>query len=126
MRELCRVLVVEPSELFRGFIDAFMDEAGYDVLAVEPDSHLDALIEQQAFHVVILASSIVPGAGGVRHVAQLAAERGSAVVIAVDQPWHRQALADCGYSVLSKPFRPRDLVALVEQLRDEDAIASDP
>lgn len=119
MAELCRVLVVEPSDLFRGFLDAVMDDAGYDVLAVAPDEHLRSLLQQQDFHIVILASAISPKSGGALQLAKLARQRGGTVIIALDEPWHRAAFTGGGYSFLWKPFRPRDLVALVERLREE-------
>jgi DNA-binding response OmpR family regulator len=122
MVELCRVLVVEPSDLFRGFLDAVMDDAGYDVLAVAPDEHLTSLLQQQEFDVVILASAISPKSGGALRLGNEAQQRGSAVIIALDEPWHRAAFAGGGYSFLWKPFRPRDLVALVERLREDRAM----
>jgi DNA-binding response OmpR family regulator len=126
MAELCRVLIVEPSDLFRGFLDAVMDDAGYDVLAVAPDEHMASLLEQQDFHITILASSISRRGGGAIELAKVAQDRGCAVVIALDEPWHRGAFTGGGYSFLWKPFRPRDLVALADRLREEFAMACEP
>jgi DNA-binding NtrC family response regulator len=126
MTEVCRVLVVEPSDLFRGFLDAVMDDAGYDVLSVAPDEHMASLLQQQEFHVVILASAISPKSGGALRLAKEARQRGSAVIIALDEPWHRAAFAGGDYSFLWKPFRPRDLVALVERLIEEREMDCEP
>jgi DNA-binding response OmpR family regulator len=126
MAELCRVLVVEPSDLFRSFLDAVMDDAGYDVLAVAPDEHLMSLVEQQDFHIVIVASAISQRSGGALHLAKIARRRGCAVIIALDEPWHRAAFASGGYSFLWKPFRPRDLVALLDRLREEFGMSCEP
>jgi DNA-binding response OmpR family regulator len=126
MAELCRVLVVEPSDLFRSFLDAVMDDAGYDVLAVAPDEHLASLLEQQNFHIVILASAIAQSCGGAPLLAKLARRRGCAVIIALDEIWHRAAFANGGYSFLWKPFRPRDLVALIDRVREEFGMTCAP
>jgi len=126
MAEICMVLVVEPSDLFREFLDVIVDHAGYDVVSVDMTEAAQQRIEQQRFDIVILASA----GGGERidplRLAQHAAATGAQVLIILDDASHRRIFLKDGYSMLAKPFTPRALIAELERLRSRGALACEP
>ena len=126
MAEICMVLVVEPSDLFREFLDAIVDHVGYDVIAVDMTDAAQQRLEQQRFDIVILAS--VGGGPGIDplRLAQRAVAAGAQVLIVLDDASHRRIFLEGGYTMLAKPFTPRALIAELEQLRRSGAIACEP
>ncbi len=116
MAEVCAVLVVEPSDLFREFLDVIVDHAGYDVVAVDLSEGAQ-LLERQRFDVVILASIGMGGRVAPVQLARRATPAGARVLIALDDPSHRRAFRADGYTMLNKPFMPRTLIDALEQLR---------
>jgi DNA-binding response OmpR family regulator len=126
MAEICTVLVVEPSDLFREFLDVIVDHVGYDVVTVDMTEAAQRHLEQQHFDIVILASF----GGGQRidplQLAQRAATAGAQVLIVLDDASHRRIFLKGGYAMLAKPFMPRALIAELERLRSSGAITCEP
>jgi DNA-binding response OmpR family regulator len=126
MSEICTVLVIEPSDLFRQFLDVIVDHAGYDVIAVDMSELAQRRLEQQHFDVVILASSGVGQPIDPVDLAKRAAADGAAVIIVLDDSSHRRAFLAGGYAMLHKPFMPRTLIAELERMRGHGALACEP
>jgi DNA-binding NtrC family response regulator len=122
MSEICRVLVIEPSELFRDFLDAVVDHAGFDVAALSPAQEPERLLAHERFDAVILASDLGAKGPGAVALAELAAAKGTAVIVALDDAAHRGFFANGRYLLLEKPIRPGVLIARLKELRDTGAI----
>ena len=125
MAEICTVLVIEPSDLFREFLDVIVDHAGYDVVSIDVDE-AQRRLEQQHFDVVILASSGVGQPIDPVELAKRAAADGAAVIIVLDNSSHRRAFMAGGYAMLYKPFMPRTLIAELDRMRRCGALACEP
>jgi DNA-binding response OmpR family regulator len=125
MTVVCAVLVIEPSDLFREFLDVIVEHAGYDVVAVDLSETAQQALAEQRFDVVILASS---GVGGRVDplLARRAADTGVAVIIVLDDIAHRRAFAKDGYAMIEKPFMPATLIDALEQLRRRNALQCEP
>lgn len=126
MAEVCAVLVVEPSDLFREFLDLIVDHAGYDVVAVDLGEGAQQLVARQRFDVVILASTGIGGRVDPVQLARRATTAGARVLIALDDPSHRHAFGADGYTMLDKPFMPRTLIDALEQLRRHHSLDCEP
>ena len=124
MSEICAVLVVEPSDLFRDFLDVIVEHAGHDVVAVDLSETTQQTLAKRRFDVVILAG--VGGRVDPLLLARRAVEAGAAVVIALDDIAHRRAFAKDGYVMIEKPFMPGTLIDALEQLRRHNALQCEP
>jgi DNA-binding response OmpR family regulator len=122
MSEICRVLVIEPSELFRDFLDAVVDHAGFEVAALSPAQEPERLLACERFDAVILASDLGPAGPGAVALAELAAAQGMAVIVALDDAMHRGFFGNGRYLLLDKPIRPSVLIARLKELRETGAI----
>jgi DNA-binding response OmpR family regulator len=123
MAVVCAVLVIEPSDLFRDFLDVIVEHAGYDVVAVDLDETAQQALAEQRFDVVILASSGGGGRVDPLLFARRAADAGAGVIIVLDEIAHRRAFAKDGYAMIEKPFMPGTLIEALEQLRRRNALA---
>ena len=126
MSEICAVLVIEPSDLFREFLDVIVEHAGYDVVAVDLSETAQQALAQRRFDVVILASSGVGGRVDPLLLARRAVTAGAAVIIVLDDMTHRRAFAKDGYAMIEKPFMPGVLIDALEQLRRHNALQCEP
>jgi DNA-binding response OmpR family regulator len=114
--EVCTVLVVEPSDLFREFLEVVVDHAGYEVTTVADLSTAVRRLRRQRFHILLLAFAAGQDEAATLSCAQLARAKGSAVIILLDDWSLRRSFADRGYATLSKPFSPAQLIAELEGL----------
>ena len=126
MTEICTVLVIEPSDLFREFLDVIVEHAGYDVVAVDLCETAQQALAKGRFDVVILASSGVGGRVDPLLLARRAAGAGAAVMIVLDDIAHRRAFAKDGFMMIEKPFMPGTLIDALEQLRRHNALRCEP
>ncbi|HWG78557.1 MAG TPA: hypothetical protein VN681_02220 [Stellaceae bacterium] len=126
MAVVCTVLVIEPSDLFRDFLDVIVEYAGYDVVAVDLDEAAQQALAEQRFDVVILASSGIGGRTDPLLLARRAADAGAAVMVVLDDISHRRAFAKDGYAMIEKPFMPGTLIEALEQLRRRNALQCEP
>lgn len=94
MAVVCTVLVIEPSDLFRDFLDVVVEHAGYDVVAVDLGEMAQQALAQQHFDVVILASSGLGGRTDPLLLARRAADAGAGVIIVLDDIAYRRAFAE--------------------------------
>ncbi|HKW53434.1 MAG TPA: hypothetical protein VJO12_07070 [Stellaceae bacterium] len=126
MTEICAVLVIEPSDLFREFLDVIVEHARYDVVAVDLRETAQQALAVQRFDVVIVASSGVGGRVDPLLLARRAADAGAAVIIVLDDIAHRRAFTKDGYAMIEKPFMPGTLIDALEQLRRRNALQCEP
>lgn len=127
MTEICQVLVVEPSDTFRDFLDVVIDHAGYRVTAIGVDRHIAFILDPSVidfgrFDVVVTSSRLGAAAASAVAFAEAALARGCAVIVVLEDHGDRHIFAQRGFTVLEKPFRPGDLAAELQRLRDRGVI----
>ncbi|HEX7968736.1 MAG TPA: hypothetical protein VF502_10990 [Stellaceae bacterium] len=120
------MLVVEPSDIFREFLDVIVDHAGYDVVTVAAGVTAQHQLEHQRFDMVILASAKLGRGPDPLELARRAADAGAAVMFVLDDWSQCSAFADSGYVILTKPFMPSALIAEIERLRRQHVIDCEP
>ncbi|MCL4672695.1 MAG: response regulator [Sphingomonadaceae bacterium] len=123
--QLTRILLAEDDEAMRGYISRALENAGYEVVAVDRGTAAVPLLESGSFD-LLLSDIVMPEMDGIE-LAQRCAEvsprtkvmfiTGFAAVTLKASREQPQA------KVLSKPFHLRDLVLEVERVFADQAAA---
>ena len=92
------------------------------MVALTPEQEPERVIARERFDAVILASDLGAHGPGASALAEVAAAKGAAVIIALDDAAHRAIFASERYLLLAKPIRPSELIARLEELRRSGAI----
>jgi two-component system, cell cycle response regulator CpdR len=125
---MIRILVAEDEEAMRAYLARALENAGYDVVAVDRGTEALPLLETQHFD-LLLSDIVMPEMDGIE-LAQRCAEVSPATKVmfitgfaAVTLKANREAPQA---KVLSKPFHLRDLVLEVQRIFASDAAAGAP
>lgn len=120
-KQMIRILLAEDDEAMRGYLARALENAGYEVVAVDRGTAAVPLLEQEHFD-LLLSDIVMPEMDGIE-LAQLCAEiapRTKVMFItgfaAVTMKASRETP---GTKVLSKPFHLKDLVMEVERIFDD-------
>ena len=123
---MIRILLAEDDQAMRAYLSRALENAGYDVVAVDRGTAALPLLEEEHFD-LLLSDIVMPEMDGIE-LAQRCSEvsprtkvmfiTGFAAVSL--RPNHQLPQS----KVLSKPFHLKDLVLEVEQMFDELAFAS--
>ena len=123
---MIRILLAEDDQAMRAYLSRALENAGYDVVAVDRGTAALPLLEEEHFD-LLLSDIVMPELDGIE-LAQRCSEvspRTKVMFItgfaAVSLRTNREAPQT---KVLSKPFHLKDLVLEVEQMFDELAFAS--
>ena len=123
---MIRILLAEDDQAMRAYLSRALENAGYDVVAVDRGTAALPLLEEEHFD-LLLSDIVMPEMDGIE-LAQRCSEvspRTKVMFItgfaAVSLRTNREAPQT---KVLSKPFHLKDLVLEVEQMFDELAFAS--
>jgi CheY-like chemotaxis protein len=122
------ILVVDDNPWFREFLDDLLSVEGYRVVAVEPGEALAAASAEPP--ALALLDAVMPGVDGpslCRQMREVDATRDTPVLFLTGLP--EQALVtqliDCeGWSYLSKPCTPEELLYAVQQQVARPGISS--
>ncbi len=122
---MIRILLAEDEEAMRSYLARALENAGYEVVAV--DRGTEAIPHLQTSHFDLLLSDIVmPEMDGIE-LAQRCAEIAPKTKVMFITGFSAVALKAnrelSQHQVLSKPFHLRDLVLEVERLFDQSATA---
>jgi two-component system cell cycle response regulator CpdR len=122
---MIRILLAEDDEAMRAYLSRALENAGFDVVAVDRGTAALPLLERQHFH-LLLSDIVMPEMDGIE-LAQRCAEVSPATKVmfitgfaAVTLKANREAPQA---RVLSKPFHLKDLVLEVERLFEEHPVA---
>jgi two-component system cell cycle response regulator CpdR len=123
---LIRILVAEDEEAMRAYLARALENAGYEVVAVDRGTEALPLLESQHFD-LLLSDIVMPEMDGIE-LAQRCAEVSPATKVmfitgfaAVTLKANREAPQA---RVLSKPFHLKDLVLEVERVFGHEAAAT--
>ena len=109
-----RILVIETDPGVRAFVARVLREAGYEVATRGSIANASAGVPCEAFDLVILNAS----QSNRRNQAQLASEATllwkAPVLIISGRTFANEAVRQKGFILLSKPFRPADLLKAVQ------------
>lgn len=117
---MIRILLAEDEDSMRTYLARALENAGYDVVAVDRGTHALPLLEEQHFD-LLLSDIVMPEMDGIELAQRCAQVSPSTKVMfitgfaAVTMKASREAPQA---KVLSKPFHLRDLVLEVERLFD--------
>ncbi len=119
-----RILLAEDEDAMRGYLTRALENAGYEVVAVDRGTAALPFLEEQHFD-LLLSDIVMPEMDGIE-LAQRCGEISPSTKVmfitgfaAVSLRASRETRA----SVLSKPFHLRDLVLEVERTFDDQASA---
>jgi two-component system cell cycle response regulator CpdR len=123
---MIRILLAEDDQAMRAYLSRALENAGYDVVAVDRGTAAVPLLEKEHFD-LLLSDIVMPEMDGIE-LAQRCSEvspRTKVMFItgfaAVSLRTSREAPQS---KILSKPFHLKDLVMEVEQMFDELAFAT--
>jgi two-component system cell cycle response regulator CpdR len=123
---MIRILLAEDDQAMRAYLSRALENAGYDVVAVDRGTAAVPLLETEHFD-LLLSDIVMPEMDGIE-LAQRCSEvspRTKVMFItgfaAVSLRTSREAPQS---KILSKPFHLKDLVMEVEQMFDELAFAT--
>ena len=120
---MIRILLAEDEEAMRTYLARALENAGYEVVAVDRGTHALPLLESQHFD-LLLSDIVMPEMDGIE-LAQKCSEVSPATKVmfitgfaAVSLKASREAPQA---KILSKPFHLRDLVLEVQRIFDHSA-----
>ena len=123
---MIRILLAEDDQAMRAYLSRALENAGYEVVAVDRGTAALPLLEEEHFD-LLLSDIVMPEMDGIE-LAQRCGEISPSTKVmfitgfaAVSLRTNREAPQT---KVLSKPFHLKDLVLEVEQMFDELAFAS--
>lgn len=123
---MIRILLAEDDQAMRAYLSRALENAGYDVVAVDRGTAAVPLLESEDFD-LLLSDIVMPEMDGIE-LAQRCSEvspRTKVMFITGFAAVSLRISRDAPQSkVLSKPFHLKDLVIEVEQMFDELAFAT--
>jgi len=120
-----RILLAEDEEAMRTYLTRALENAGYDVVAVDRGTAALPLLDSEKFD-LLLSDIVMPEMDGIE-LAQRCAEvspRTKVMFITGFAAVTLRASRETRANVLSKPFHLRDLVLEVDRIFDEQASVS--
>lgn len=108
-----RILLVDDEAMLRNLMTSVLESAGYSVVAKESAEEVLALIEAQEFSFDLVASDVqLEKMDGIELAKAIRAARPDVRVL-LTTGYGGQVPGNSDYAVLSKPFRPSDLLQAV-------------
>jgi DNA-binding NtrC family response regulator len=108
------VLVVEDHGAVRRLVRDVLRDAGYNVVAVGSCREAMSLLSERPFALVIADMRLLDGSGD--KLVEPAAARGCSILLMSGDPAAFDALDAGPIRVMTKPFRPRELLDAVAEL----------
>jgi two-component system cell cycle sensor histidine kinase/response regulator CckA len=117
------ILVVDDDAVVRALARTILERAGYRVtVAADGDEALDTFQQGEGIDLVLL-DYLMPGPNGLEVYQELARRRPGVRVIFISgyvkEADHAAILGSAGQPFLPKPYRPKELVALVQRVLSE-------
>ena len=113
-----RILLAEDDEAMRTYLERALDNAGYEVVAVDRGTAALPLLEQEKFD-LLLSDIVMPEMDGIalaQHCSELSPSTKVMFITGFAAVSLRASREQPNAKVLSKPFHLRDLVLEVERV----------
>ncbi len=117
-----RILVIDDEQGVRELLRDVLERAGYEVMDA-PNGHAGIALHQQHPADLIVTDMIMPEQEGIETILQLRREFPSVKILAMSGGGHsgnlqplRDAMRLGAAGTLSKPFRPREILAAVREV----------
>jgi len=107
--------VVEDNDGIRDFLHALLDDEGYHIVIVASGEQMRAALAKDRFDVALIDVTL-PGADDGFALAKLAGATGCGVILVTGNARYFDAVKASGHRYLLKPFRVDRLLALVGEL----------
>src|SRR5262245_11777169 len=104
MYRICNILVVEDDEAVRNLLGDVLEYAGYEFTLASNGAEMRAALDSQIFDVAIIDVLLRGGDDGLA-LAELASEKGCAVILTTGDPDRRSRIEVSGRRHIMKPFR---------------------
>ena len=121
-----RILLAEDEEAMRIYLQRALENAGYEVAAVDRGTAALALLQEQAFD-LLLSDIVMPEMDGIelaQHCAEISPRTKVVFITGFAAVALRASRETPQAKVLSKPFHLKDLVLEVERIFDGPAQVS--
>jgi two-component system cell cycle response regulator CpdR len=121
-----RILLAEDEEAMRTYLKRALENAGYEVAAVDRGTAALALLQEQAFD-LLLSDIVMPEMDGIelaQHCAKISPRTKVVFITGFAAVALRASRETPQAKVLSKPFHLKDLVLEVERIFDGPAQVS--
>ncbi len=121
-----RILLAEDEEAMRTYLKRALENAGYEVAAVDRGTAALALLQEQAFD-LLLSDIVMPEMDGIelaQHCAEISPRTKVVFITGFAAVALRASRETPQAKVLSKPFHLKDLVLEVERIFDGPAQVS--
>ena len=123
---MIRILLAEDEEAMRTYLQRALENAGYEVVAVDRGTAALALLQEQAFD-LLLSDIVMPEMDGIelaQHCADIRPETKVVFITGFAAVALKASRETPQAKILSKPFHLRDLVLEVERIFGGPAQAS--
>lgn len=120
MTRICKVLIVENDDDVRRLLAEVIEDEGYHFSTVKNGAEMREALDDDDFEVAIIDVTLPGGEDGFA-LAPIARQQGCGTILVTGDHQHMQRLADSGEHYLLKPFRIRELIAIVDRVLVEMA-----
>ena len=123
---MIRILVAEDDEAMRAYLARALQNAGYDVVAVDRGTHALPYLESEHFD-LLLSDIVMPEMDGIelaQHCAEISPETKVMFITGFAAVMLKASRETPQARVLSKPFHLKDLVLEVQRIFGQQAQAS--
>ncbi|WP_374279897.1 cell cycle two-component system response regulator CpdR [Novosphingobium sp.] len=122
---MIRILLAEDEEAMRTYLARALENAGYDVVAVDRGTHALPLLQEQHFD-LLLSDIVMPEMDGIelaQHCAEVSPKTKVMFITGFAAVTLKASREAPEAKVLSKPFHLRDLVLEVERIFGQQQLA---
>ena len=122
---MTRILLAEDEEAMRTYLARALENAGYDVVAVDRGTHALPLLQEQHFD-LLLSDIVMPEMDGIelaQHCAEVSPKTKVMFITGFAAVTLKASREAPEAKVLSKPFHLRDLVLEVERIFGQQQLA---
>ncbi len=118
---ICKVLIVEDHDLVSDLLCEAFDDEGFEFRTVRSGAEMEDQLDEDDYDIVVIDVT-QPGERDGFALAEIAHQRGCGVILTTGDHRHSERLERSGRFYLLKPFRIRDLMALVDKIHNKATV----
>jgi DNA-binding response OmpR family regulator len=112
---ICKVLIVEDHDLVSDLLGEAFDDEGFAFCTVRSGAEMEDQLDDDDYDIVVIDVTQSGELDGFA-LAEIAHQRGCGIILTTGDHRHAERLERSGRFYLLKPFRIRDLMALVDKI----------